>query len=101
MTIVSTVASTLQVLLGPVADQIAQKHMHIQRQRRFSASTLLSTFVLGYLHKSSASVADLAATAEALGVSVTPQAIDDRFQPALQNALKGRRLTEREVRPAS
>jgi hypothetical protein len=87
MAIVSTVAGTLQALLGLVADQIAQKHSLIQRQRRFTASTLLSTFVLGYLHKPTASVADLAATAESLGVSVTPQAIDARFQPALQHTL--------------
>src|SRR6476620_11760026 len=87
MAIVSTVAATLQALLGPVADQIAERHALIQRQRRFTASTLLSTFVLGYLHQPTASVADLAATAEALGVSVSPQAIDARFQPALQHAL--------------
>lgn len=87
MAIVSTVADTLQALLGPVADQIAQKHSLIQRQRRFTASTLLSTFVLGYLHKPTASVADLAATAESLGVSVSPQAVDGRFRPALQQSL--------------
>jgi len=87
MAIVSTVAATLQALLGPVADQIAERHALIQRQRHFTASTLLSTFVLGYLHQPTASVADLAATAEALGVSVSPQAIDARFQPALQHAL--------------
>lgn len=87
MAIVATVADTLQALLGPVADRIGHQHQLIRRQRRFSAITLLQTFVLGYLHKPTASVADLAATAEALGVRVTPQAVDARFQPALQHAL--------------
>lgn len=87
MAIVGTVAGTLQDLLGPDAEQIARQHQLIRRRRQFSATTLLQTFVLGYLRKPTASVADLAATAEALGVSVTPQAVDDRFQPALQNAL--------------
>lgn len=88
MAIVATVAETLQALLGPVAQRLADQHHLIRRQRRFSATTLLQTFVLGYLHKPTASVADLAATAEALGVRVTPQAIDARFQPALQHALQ-------------
>lgn len=87
MAIVATVADTLQAILGPVADHIGRQHHLIRRQRRFSAITLLQTFVLGYLHKPTASVADLAATAEALGVRVTPQAVDARFQPALRHAL--------------
>lgn len=87
MAIISTVAATLQDLLGPVAEAIADKHRLIRRRRCFSASTLLSTFVLGYLHKPTASTADLAATAEALGVPVSPQAVDQRFTPALHHAL--------------
>jgi hypothetical protein len=87
MTIVATVAQTLQALLGPVAQRLADQHRLIRRQRRFSATTLLQTFVLGYLHKPTARVADLAATAEALGVRVSPQAVEARFQPALQHAL--------------
>jgi hypothetical protein len=87
MAIVASVAATLQELLGPVAEQLAEQHRLIRRQRQFTATTLLQTFVLGYLHKPTASVADLAATAEALGVRVTPQAIDQRFQPALRHTL--------------
>jgi hypothetical protein len=87
MAIVSAVADRLQALLGPVAEELAVTHQLIRRRRQFSATTLLQTFVLGYLHKPTASVADLAATAEALGVRVTPQAVDGRFQPALRHAL--------------
>ncbi len=87
MAIVASVAATLQELLGPVAERLAERHCLIRRQRQFTATTLLQTFVLGYLHKPTASAVDLAATAEALGVRVTPQAVDQRFQPALRHAL--------------
>lgn len=87
MAIISSFVPALQALLGPVAEEVATKHSLICRQRKFSATTLLSTFVLGYLHKPTASVADLAVTARALGVTVSPQALDGRFRPALQNAL--------------
>ena len=87
MAIVTSIARTLQDVLGPVAEQLAQQHRLIRRRRQFTATTLLQTFVLGYLHKPTASVADLAATAEALGVDVTPQAVAQRFQPALRHAL--------------
>lgn len=88
MAIVATVAAALQDLLGPVAQRLADTHRLIRRRRKFTAPTLLSTFVLGYLHHPDASAESLAATAATLGVSVTPQAVDQRITAPLRDALR-------------
>lgn len=81
-------ASTLQSLLGPEAESIAAEQPLIRRRRKFSASSLLSTFVLGYWQNPRARLDDLAQTAAQLGVHVSPQAIDRRFRPPLGDALR-------------
>jgi len=81
-------ASTLHTLLGPQAEAIADQHALIRRRRKFSASSLLATFALGYWQNPNALSDDLAQTAAQLGVHVSPQAIDKRFGPALRDALR-------------
>jgi hypothetical protein len=81
-------ALTLQSLLGPEAELLAAPHHLIRRRRKFSASSLLSTFVLGYWHHPLASLEDLSHTAAQLGVEVSPQALHHRFQPSLRDALR-------------
>lgn len=87
MAILPHVARTLQELLGPDARAAAAPHGLIQRRRKFTAETLLATFVMGYLRKPDARDADLAATAADLGVEVSPQAVAQRVGPALRDAL--------------
>lgn len=81
-------AATLQDLLGPVAQTLAASKGLVRRRRKFSASSLLSTFVLGYWQKPLARLDDLAHTAAQLGVEVSPQAIDKRFRAPLRDALR-------------
>jgi hypothetical protein len=81
-------ASTLQSLLGPEAESLAEKQALIRRRRKFSASSLLATFVLGYWQHPRARLDDLAQTAAQLGVHVSPQAIDKRFQQPLCDTLR-------------
>ncbi len=88
MAIFARIATAMQALLGPVAEQVAQHCGLIRRQRKFTGATLLQTFVLGYLRKPTASAEDLAFTAQQLGVDVSSQAIDRRFQPALRDGLR-------------
>ena len=85
---VTQLASTLHDLLGPTAQALPAATTLIRRRRKFSASSLLSTFVLGYWQKPLASLDDLAHTATQLGVEVSPQAIDKRFRPPLRDALR-------------
>jgi len=46
------------------------------------------TFILGFLNKPRASVSDLAGSAARAGVDISPQAIEKRFTPALENFLE-------------
>src|SRR5262245_17831737 len=87
MAILPQVARTLQALLGPDAGAAAASHALIRRRRKFTAESLLATFVLGYLRQPDARDADLAATAAQLGVAVSPQAVAKRVRPELRDAL--------------
>jgi len=88
MTRFRRLATTLHALLGPQAEAIADQHALIRRRRKFSASSLLATFALGYWQNPQARADDLVQTAAQLGVHVSPQAIDQRFGPALRDALR-------------
>lgn len=88
MQIISRVASALQMVLGPVADQAAQDSGTVQRKRKFSGATLVGTFVLGFLCKPRARPEDLAMMARQLGVEVTPRAVAKRYTPALLACLR-------------
>jgi hypothetical protein len=89
MSILSTVGRTLQRLFGDSARRAGDESGVIQRKRKFTAASLARTFVLGFLQKPSASDEDLAQMAAQQGVSVTPQAIDQRHTPKLVAFLKG------------
>lgn len=88
MSIIRTVAATLQTLLGPSLDQIGRQTGVIQRQRKFSGMTLLQTLVLTLLKSPKADADKYAKTAAKLGVIVTPEAVEKRFSPRLVSFLK-------------
>lgn len=81
-------AVAVQGLLGPIAEEVARSCGLIRRERKFCGSSLLATFVLGFLRKPRPSWEDLAATARQLDVDVSPQAIEQRLAPALRDALR-------------
>ena len=81
MSIIAKVGAAIQRLLGKVCEAAAEKSGIIERQRRFTATTLLQTFVLGFLKNPKATDEELAQMAAQCGVEVTPQAIDQRHSP--------------------
>jgi hypothetical protein len=83
MTIMTSIARSVQALLGPLAEEVAAEVPVVQRKRKFSPATLARTFVLGFLFKPNASGRDLARTAARCGVLVTPQAIEQRYTDTL------------------
>jgi hypothetical protein len=89
MWIIAKVGAAIQRLLGPVAQGVADRVGVIERRRKFSALTLLQTFVLGYLKNPQASDEALAQMAAQCGVVVTPQAVEQRQTPKLVEFLKG------------
>jgi hypothetical protein len=88
MRIIAKVGAAIQRLLGPVTELVAERVGIIQRQRKFTATTLLWTFVVGYLKNPAASDEELARMAAQCGVVVTPQAIAQRQTSRLVRFLK-------------
>lgn len=88
MRIIAKVGAAFQDLFGGIAEQAARSSGVIVRQRKFTASSLARTFVLGFLQDARASDEDLAQIAVQAGADVTPQAIDQRHTPQLAAFLK-------------
>src|SRR5437016_3106010 len=86
---IAKVGSALQHLFGTAVDQAAETSGVVIRQRKFSPMSLAKTFILGFLAKPDASDEDLARMAVQVGADVTPQAIEQRYTPRLEQFLKG------------
>ena len=83
------IAGVLQGLLTGTAEEIGDECQLIRRKREFTASSLLSTVVFGFLRWSNPKWEQLASLAREFGANVSPQAIEQRFTPALRDSLKG------------
>ena len=88
MSIIPTVAMTLQKVFGTSLDGLGRQTGVIRRLRKFSGSTLVKTLVLTLMKSPNARPADYAATAARLGVFVTPEAVEHRFTPELAAFLR-------------
>ena len=85
---IAQVAESLTEVLETVPNRVARETGCIKRQGKFTGATLVSAVVLGVSHKPEASLEELAQMAEAVGVSVTAQAIDQRFTKELAATLR-------------
>jgi len=82
------VATAMQHVLTTVADEAARTSGCVRRPRVFTGASLVQTLVFGCLGTPLPSLDNLAQTAAALGVPVTPQAIDQRFTRATADCLQ-------------
>ena len=82
------VSTALQHVLTTVAEEAAHEAGCVQRARCFTGATWVQTLVFGCLAQPEPSLTDLAQTAAALGVPVSPQAIAQRFTPATAACLR-------------
>jgi hypothetical protein len=89
MEMVSRTAAVLQGLLTTEAEDVGRQCGLIQRQREFTASSLVATFVLGFLRHPQPRWDQLAWVARERGANVTPQAVEQRVTPALRDTLRG------------
>lgn len=90
MATIAQVCTVLQTVLTTIV-QRADAELHYTRRpdiAKFSASTLLQTLVLGWLAHPDASLSQLAQTAARVGVTVHPQAIEQRFSFATASLLR-------------
>jgi hypothetical protein len=87
---IAQVSSAMQTVLTTLAET-ADAQLHYTRRpdiAKFSASTLLQTLVWGWLAHPDASLEQLAQSAARVGVSVSPQAIEQRFSFATASLLR-------------
>jgi Transposase DDE domain len=87
MQIIPRMAAVLQGLLTTTAEEIGTQCHLIKRQREFTASSLLSTFVLGFLLRPKPTWEQLALVARERGANVSAQAVEQRITPALRDSL--------------
>jgi len=76
------VAQAMRHVLTTVAEEAARATGCVHRQRAFSGPSWVQTLVFGCLGTPQPSLETLAQSAAALGVTVTPQALDQRFTAA-------------------
>jgi hypothetical protein len=88
MTSIAQVAASLTEVLETVANRVARETGCIKRQGKFTGATLVGSVVLGMLRAPDATLEELAHMAAACGVTVTAQAIDQRFTTAFAATLK-------------
>ena len=84
----AALGATLRQILTTTADQIGRETGFVQRRSKLSGSRFVATLVCGWLTKPTATLGELAQTAAALQVPVSPQALDQRFGPAAAACLE-------------
>jgi hypothetical protein len=92
---VTQLAIALQAIFGETADLLAHQLGVVRRRRVFTGGSLVRTLVFGWLQRPKACVDQLAEMAARCGAVVTPQALRQRFTPALNRLLEA--LIERAV----
>lgn len=83
MVTIAQVSQAMQTVLSTVADTAARATNFVQRSSKLTGALFTQTLVFGFLANPNASRQELAQTAAALGLSISPQALDQRLS---QNA---------------
>ena len=88
MGIIRKTASLLQSALGSALDGIGRRTGAIRRRRKFSGASLFKMVVLTAMKSPNPTTNDFVATAAQLGVTVTPEAVEKRFDDRLVTLLR-------------
>lgn len=79
---------TIQEVVGPEADRLAEEHGLSRRSGKLSGGVFARTLVLSYLREPEATLDQIAQAAALVAEPVTPQAIDQRFTAQASAHLK-------------
>jgi hypothetical protein len=88
MTTIPQLATVLQTVFGVAADAEAKPTGFVQRRSKLTGAVFVQTLVFGWLECAQATLQDLAQTALAFGVAITPQGLEQRFTEAAASLLK-------------
>jgi len=79
MATIPQVTAAMQTVLTSVADNAARATRFVQRTSKLTGALFVQTMVFGFLSDREATRESLAQTAAALGVSISPQGLDQRL----------------------
>jgi Transposase DDE domain len=79
MTTIPQVARAMREILTTTANEAARTTRFVQRTSPLSGATFSQTLVFGFLGNPQATLEELTQTAAALGVEISPQALDQRL----------------------
>jgi hypothetical protein len=85
---ITQISDAMQTVLNEVPEQNARATGFIRRQRKLSAAVFVKALVFGFLAKPDASLDELTRVAALLGITITPQALDERFTPQAAELLR-------------
>jgi hypothetical protein len=88
MTIIEQVAAAMQDLLTTLAQRLARDTGFVQRDSKLDGATFVQTLVFTYLADPDATLDQLAQTAAALNVEITPAGLTQRFTQAAATFLQ-------------
>src|SRR5690348_17182038 len=87
MTTITQVAAAMQAALLYFPNTIAHTTGFTQRRSKCTAALFVQTLVFGWLAQPQATLEQLAQTAAARGLRITPQGLDERFTAAAARLL--------------
>jgi len=85
---VSGVAEAMQTVLTVVANDAARERGFVRRRRKLSGAKFAQALVFGWLANPKATLEELAQTAAAVGVCISPQGLDQRFTESAAGCLE-------------
>jgi hypothetical protein len=85
---ITQVADAMQTVLEQVPQEQARSTGFCKRKSKLSATVFVRALVFGFLSRPDASLDELARIAALLGVTITPQALDERFTPQAAELLR-------------
>ncbi len=87
--IIAQVSQAIRNVLTEKADELGKSTKFIKRQMKVTGSWFAQTLVFGWLMKPMATLEELTQTGASLGVSISPQALDQRFTQEASEFLYG------------
>ena len=89
MTTITDVAECMQTVLTTTAEAIGRESGFVKRVGKLDGSSFTQTLVFGWLADPQATYAALAQTAALVGVTITPQGLDERFSESAAACVRG------------
>ncbi len=88
MTTLTQLCQAIQTVLTTAADHAARATRFVQRRSKLTGAKFVQTLVFTWLDEPNATYEQLAQTATALGVPITAQGLEERFNPEAAACLK-------------